>query len=695
MSKRQNNQLPNNLPQLQNLIKRDPESYKEEFSQQLRHFSSTLQVFELTPTEFNENLHELIMFLAQVAKCYPDDLANYPQTLIDLLRKHSTVLNTDMRLSFCRALILLRHKDLLEPAVLLQLCFDLLRCQDKSLRKFLKDHIVSDLKAVNSKHKDVRLNTTMQNFMFTMLKDSHKIAAKTSLDVMIELYRKNVWRDAKTVNVIGTACFSEITKLMVTAVKFFLGNDEDEEEEDSDDDDVPDIKDVKMANKVNKKSRKRQRFLENVKKAHKKKKKKNKVETYNFSALHLLHDPQGFAEKVFKKMEGLKEKFEVKLLYLDLVSRLIGTHQLILLNYYPYVARFITPHQREVIHILQYTAHSAHELVPPDSMEPVVRAIVNNFVTERNSGEVMAIGLNAIREITKRCPLALDETLLRDLAEYKSYKDKAVMMAARSLIQLYRSVHPELLHKKDRGRPTEATAELLSAGLKYGEDSAKGYIPGAEALDAEKAEVDKDDDLTDESDWEDVIHTSDEEDDTEHKENKEMPNGSDDTQVKGDFLTVEEKEEKAKLVTASRILSDAEFKKIESAQIKKQVQAIRKNKKGKKRTIREVTEDENEISSGLHRDELVSLANIEMVHKKRRHDKEARLATVLEGREGREKFGSRKGKMNPMSSTTNKQKLKNKNIMMVKHKFKAKAKKSFVQKQRDLKKAMLRSQKFK
>ena len=53
----------------------------------------------------------------------------------------------------------------------------------------------------------LRLNTTMQNFMFTMLKDSHKMAAKTSLDVMIELYRKNVWRDAKTVNVIATACF--------------------------------------------------------------------------------------------------------------------------------------------------------------------------------------------------------------------------------------------------------------------------------------------------------------------------------------------------------------------------------------------------------------------------------------------------------------------------------------------------------
>jgi len=49
MSRRQNNQLPNNLPQLQNLIKRDPESYKEEFQQQCRFFDSTLQVFELNP----------------------------------------------------------------------------------------------------------------------------------------------------------------------------------------------------------------------------------------------------------------------------------------------------------------------------------------------------------------------------------------------------------------------------------------------------------------------------------------------------------------------------------------------------------------------------------------------------------------------------------------------------------------------
>lgn len=68
---------------------------------------------------------------------------------------------------------------------------------------------------------------------------------------------------------------------------------------------------------------------------------------------------------------------------------------------------------------------------------------------------------------------------------------------------------------------------------------------------------------------------------------------------------------------------------------------------------------------------------------------------MMKGREGREKFGSRKTKLNEHASTSNKQKLKNKSFMMMKHKLKRKAKKSFVDKQKDLKKSMIRSKKFK
>merc|ERR1712106_1034592 len=364
--------------------------------------------------------------------------------------------------------------------------FTLLRCQDKSLRSFLKDNIVNDIKNINANGKDHKLNGALQNYMFTMLKDSATIAAKTSLDVMISLYKKNVWRDEKTVNVIATACFSKITKILVTAVKFFLGSDEDNEEDESDDEDIPTLKEVTMQNRFNKKTRKREKYLENIKKAHKKKKKKSKATSYNFSALHLIHDPQEFAEKLFRKLEGLTERFEVKLMMLELVSRLIGTHQLILLNYYPYIARFIAPHQREVVRLLQFSAQAAHEMVPPDCIEPVLKAIINNFVTERNSSEVMAVGLNAVRELVARCPLVMTEDLLRDLVEYKTYKDKGVMMASRSLIQLFRTICPDLLHKKDRGRPTEATVEVKRK--EFGELDVKEFVPGAEVVDVNEEE---------------------------------------------------------------------------------------------------------------------------------------------------------------------------------------------------------------
>ena len=36
--------------------------------------------------------------------------------------------------------------------------------------------------------------------------------------------------------------------------------------------------------------------------AHKKKKKKNSAPSYNFSALHLVHDPQEFAENLFRPL---------------------------------------------------------------------------------------------------------------------------------------------------------------------------------------------------------------------------------------------------------------------------------------------------------------------------------------------------------------------------------------------------------
>lgn len=592
-----------------------------------------------------------------------------------------------MRNSFCRALILLRNKNLISPLDLLELFFQLLRCPDKNLRKFLENHIITDIKNMNAKHKDMKLNATLQNFMFSMVKDSNPKAAKMSLDIMIELYKKNIWNDAKPVNVIGTVgCFSKTTKVMVAALKFFLGTDEDEEDSDSDSDKEPDLKAAIMANRVTKKTKKRAKQLENVKKLYKKSQnKKKQAPTFNFSAIHLIQNPQGMAEDLFKQLQDGNERFEVKLLHLDVISRLIGIHELFIFSFYPYVTRFLQPHQRQVTRILQFAAQAAHELVPPDVIEPINKTIANNFVTERNSSDVMAIGLNAIREVCQRCPLSMNEDLLRDLVLYKNYKDKSVMMAARSLISLYREQVPTLLHKKDRGRPTEASVALEPK--KYGEVRAAEFIPGSEALLTEAKNEDKDGDSDSDASgsWVDVSHSENEEDIEEGSGSDEDEETDEDEEESSneDVSTAPPVDEKAaaKELALTTIFTDADFKRIEGELLKKKVTSSRKRKA--------------EPAPEPEKSEFVKLTDIEMIYKKRRTDKQARLETVKQGREGREKFGYKDGRHSIHCSKTNREKQKNQNFQMIRHKARGKVKKSFRDKQMALRKHLIQQKKMK
>uniref|UniRef100_A0A8D2NQB7 Protein SDA1 n=1 Tax=Zosterops lateralis melanops TaxID=1220523 RepID=A0A8D2NQB7_ZOSLA len=653
MSGRQGNKLPSNLPQLQNLIKRDPTSYTEEFLQQYHHYQSHVEIFTFQPDKPSKDLEELLMFLAQVAHCYPEHMANFPQQLKELLSTYHTVLDPELRMTFCKALILLRNKNLIHPTSLLELFFQLLRCHDKLLRKTLYTHIVTDIKNVNAKHKNNKVNTALQNFMYTMLRDSHPTAAKISLDVMVELYRRNIWNDAKTVNVITTACFSKVTKVLVASLKFFLGKDEDEKQdsESESEDDGPTARDLMMRYATNKKTTKRKRKLEKAMKVLKKHKKKSKPEVFNFSAIHLIHDPQDFAEKLLKQLENCKERFEVKMMHMDLISRLVGIHELFLFNFYPFVQRFLQPHQR------------------------VLMTIANNFVTDKNSGEVMTVGINAIKEITARCPLAMTEDLLRDLVQYKTHKNKNVMMSARTLIHLFRSLNPEMLQKKFRGKPTEASVEARIH--EYGELDAKDYIPGAEVLEVEdqkekggtreedgweSASLSEEED-NDDGEWIDVHHSSDEEQQQVVKKVKNMP--------------IEERKAKAAAVSTSRLLTQEDFKKIRLARLSKELNSA--PGKAAKRKYIEIDDEEEEEGRG----ELLSLRDIERLHKKPKSDKETRLATAKAGKTDRKEFVKKKTRINPFASSSNKEKQKNKNFMMMRysHSVRTKNKRSFRDKQ--------------
>lgn len=679
MVKHESNQLPNNLPQLQNCIKRDPESYKDEFLQQYEHTKALLEVRKFDPSAPDKNLEELLMFMAQICHCYKDEMSNFPGELITLLRSHGNVLHPDVRLAICKALILIRNKGLIALTDLIELFFQLSSCQNKHLRSFLRTFLVTDIKTMNAKHRDVRVNSALQKFIFSILYNQasnvstssidHPIASKMALDIVTELYKKNVWDDAKTVNAIANACFSSNSKVMIAAIGFFLGRDEEDEKDENSDseEDVESVgesrkkvKEARMANKVNKKTRKRQRIEERMEKRAAKRQKKSKTDPFNVKALHMIYDPQKMAEKLLALLSDSKElkRIDVKLMLMNLISRLVGVHQLYLFNFYPLLQRYLEPKQREVTKILTYTAQACHEMVPADVLQPVLRTVVDNFISDRNSTECITVGLNTVREMCSRCPLIMEQDLLLDLVQYQKYKDKNVTMAARSLIQLFRILNPSLLHKRDRGRPKKKSTNDDDDGDANSDGENQDDQEEWQDIDDSDEEGESESEGGEEEEELDSEEEDEEEVEDEEEEEEQLEGEDDEDEEEGDEGEIE-------------IDKDFSIGKINDAKSK------RKNSDD---------ESEEEEEDEFERPEIVSLKRIEKLYKKSKADKASRLQTVEKGREGREK-------VNPFAEKRSKERRRNKLFNMVKFKARAKNKRSFQEKQASLRSALTKRMK--
>lgn len=61
----------------------------------------------------------------------------------------------------------------------------------------------ADIKSANQKQRNERLNRSLQNFLYGCIGNEGEAAAKPALAVLTELWRRHVWRDARTANVIG------------------------------------------------------------------------------------------------------------------------------------------------------------------------------------------------------------------------------------------------------------------------------------------------------------------------------------------------------------------------------------------------------------------------------------------------------------------------------------------------------------
>ncbi|KDO26028.1 hypothetical protein SPRG_08681 [Saprolegnia parasitica CBS 223.65] len=663
------------LPQLQNMVKRDPDAYKDEFMMQFRHYQSELAIFRLQPSKESEHFGALVSFLSHVATCYPAELASFPTDLISLLEKHSNVLEATLRKTLVQSLILMRNRNIVDALVLLKLFFELFRCPDKRLREILYSHIVYDLKRMHNDGggRNDKVMRGLQSFLYGMVADDNEIAAIKSLHVLISLYRKKIWCDARTVNCIASACTSPTTRVMVTAIQFFLGIDTDILE-----DDEAEKEKVKEQVEVNyhshsKKTKKRHNATKAQLVKNRKARNRDADNQYTFPALDLLHDPQGMAERQLKLLKASNDRFEVRLLMMDFIGRLIGQHKLIVLPFYPLLQRYLTAHQQNVTQILAYLVQACHDDIPPEEIMPIVRTIANSFIVERCSSEVIAVGINSVREIFARIPLVMEEegmdALLQDLIMFNKSRDKTTVIAARGVLNLVRELHPSLLKRKDRGKFHDAAArpkafgelralegvegaELLmqaeAAGRFDEEDNEDGWALDEEALDAGEESEDGWVNLEDEDS--DGLHS-----DTE-SEGEENEDGEGDEEDEPMAVVPQ-----SQRIDAQRILTPKDFERIEMLK-KEAVEAAKDPKSRRKRKAEEVEKKSLDANHAK-----VDPMSLEGYSKKKRQTQEERLRSVLEGREN---FAHRKSG----GGTTNREKARLKNFLMLKKSRKVQSK---------------------
>ncbi|KAG4303810.1 hypothetical protein PORY_002790 [Pneumocystis oryctolagi] len=451
--------LPSNIPKLQSLIKRDPESYKEDFFIQWRHYETIRDILIENTGEKNEDFQSLIMFMSQICSYYPKETRRFPNDMATLLLNFQNNLHNETKDRIIQALVLLRNKNIISSSYLLKVIFPILSSLNtKSLHIRIFKTILSEIKNANLKSHNNKINRLGKTVLLEMMQKSKEDESSLGIwtvKLCKKLWKLRIWNDAFTIEIIKEAIFHSNTKVIISGVHFFLDIDASSSDSDSDiEDNQKNIASLNHKLSVNKKTKKRERELLKAINIKKKKDKKEELELHNLDAIQLLHNPQGFAEKIFSKYFSKKNTnliLEHKLLLLQLLSKLIGIHKLNILGIYTFLLKYLNPNQKKVTYFISCAAHACHDLIPPDDIEPIIEKIANEFINDSVSSEIICVGLNAIRAICSKQPLAIKKELLQSLSEYKKSKYKGVMMAARSLIKLYREIAPEFLKKKDRG----------------------------------------------------------------------------------------------------------------------------------------------------------------------------------------------------------------------------------------------------
>lgn len=240
--------------------------------------------------------------------------------------------------------MILRAKSILIPVSTIEFLLRQMRLEDKELRSMIYKYVLNDIRRMNKHHQNNKINQQLRAFISGYVPKHTDKTAQKSIKLMVELYKRNIWTDTRTVNIIAEACFAPSTKIRLMACFFLMETTmELEELPDSDDDDAVDPKDIRALKGIVKQTKHKEHKLQKEKKKAFRRLRKKEIlaRKVNYMPIDLLYSPQAFVEKLFNIMNSKSEKYQYKLHYMGLIARVIWRHQLILLPFYRSLIKYL------------------------------------------------------------------------------------------------------------------------------------------------------------------------------------------------------------------------------------------------------------------------------------------------------------------------------------------------------------------
>ena len=461
------------LPQYQDRVKRDKESYKEEFLKILKKFEEQFTIFLFDPSRKIKGFRELLMFFAHLSHLFKNETEFIPKGLCKIISENYLTIPHEVRLTIVDSLSIMCKSGILSLLEVIPLFFNLMRCQDKILRKRLTDYIISALTKVNEKHKNININKNIQNFCEKLLEDPNKKLARKTLNIIVNLYQKKIWNDSRTINMLANiAVTAKDIKISSAACQFFLSEYNTEEGDSSDEEDLEELKNkYKLLGKgYSQKTKKRKAKLKQLMKSIERKEERNKkIKTNtNFLPIDQLNDPYTFAEKLFHLMSSFQSgNFSHKLIILRLLGRILGRHRLIINNFFNSMIPLIKAEQKDLNIILASIIEATHDQIPPIELESLIKKLFDFFISDVLPPQQITLGLHTLYGIMERCPYCINEEYFNICEELRNYKNKSVANAARAVCNLYKE------HSDKKG---------IENGFGFGDAKNNDTIEGIELL---------------------------------------------------------------------------------------------------------------------------------------------------------------------------------------------------------------------